>query len=148
MKTVNAFLPGMYARQRGHIVTIASAGAFLPVGLTRHYTTSKCAMRGFMEELRDEIRLAGQARTVKTTAIFPFQLNTRKELVEAVLKMPFFSELPVVDLAVAAASIVRSIRANKRQAFAPDWFAVGWAILVDLLPRRYKYLFLEDVLRN
>ncbi|XP_039437692.1 uncharacterized oxidoreductase YoxD-like [Culex pipiens pallens] len=146
--TVNAFLPGMYARQRGHIVTIASASALLPVGLTRHYTTTKYAVRGFMEELRDEIRLAGQALTVKTTAIFPFQLNTRRELVEAVLKMPFFSELPVVDPAVAAASIVRSIRANKRQAFAPDWFAVGWAILVDLLPRRYKYLFLEDLLRK
>lgn len=78
----------MYVRRKGHIVTICSAAAYLNVGLTRHYTTTKYAMRGFMEELRDEIRLAGQSKWVKTTAIFPFQLNTRKELVTAVLKMP------------------------------------------------------------
>ncbi|EAT38485.1 AAEL009632-PA [Aedes aegypti] len=91
--TVNTFLPGMYVRRKGHIVTICSAAAYLNVGLTRHYTTTKYAMRGFMEELRDEIRLAGQSKWVKTTAIFPFQLNTRKELVTAVLKMPSVEDL-------------------------------------------------------
>lgn len=69
-------------------MTISSAAAYLNVGLMRHYTTTKYAMRGFMEELRDEIRIAGMSKWVKTTTIFPFQLNTRKELVDAVLKMP------------------------------------------------------------
>lgn len=78
----------MYVRRRGHVVTISSAAAYLNVGLMRHFTTTKYAMRGLMEELRDEIRIAGMTKWVKTTTIFPFQLNTRKELVDAVLKMP------------------------------------------------------------
>nr|XP_029723095.1 estradiol 17-beta-dehydrogenase 11-like [Aedes albopictus] len=145
--TVNTFLPGMYVRQRGHIVTISSAAAYLSLGLMRHYTTTKYAMRGFMEELRDEIRLAGQSKWVKTTTIFPFQLNTRKELVTAVLNCrEYFSKLPVVDPMVAAQSIVRSIRINKRKAFAPDWFAVRWVAFVEDMPRKIKYLFQDQLL--
>ncbi|XP_053697283.1 estradiol 17-beta-dehydrogenase 11-like [Sabethes cyaneus] len=146
--TVNSFLPGMYVRQKGHIVTIASAAAYLPVGLMRHYSTTKYAMKGFMEELRDEIKLAGHTKYIKTTTIFPFQLNTRRELVDAVLKMPFFSRLPVIDPDQAARSIVRSIRCNRRKAFAPDWFGVGLLTFIDDMPRKIKYLFQDQFLGN
>ncbi|XP_055549224.1 estradiol 17-beta-dehydrogenase 11-like [Wyeomyia smithii] len=144
--TVNTFLPGMYARQKGHIVTIASAAAYIPLGLMRHYSTTKYAMKGFMEELRDEIKLAGQTKFIKTTTIFPFQLNTRKELVDAVLKMPYFSKLPVIDPDQAAKSIVRSIRCNRRKAFAPDWFGVWLMTFIDDMPRKIKYLFQDQFL--
>ncbi|XP_058448211.1 uncharacterized oxidoreductase YoxD-like [Malaya genurostris] len=146
--TVNTFLPGMYVRQRGHIVSIVASSAFLPAGLMRHYTTTKYAMRGFMEELRDEIRLAGQTKFVKITTIFPFFLNTRRELVDAISKMPYLSKFPLVDPEQAAKSIVRSIRLNKRKAFAPNWIPVIWLTFVCDMPRKIKYLFQDQFLGN
>ncbi|XP_062555712.1 estradiol 17-beta-dehydrogenase 11-like [Armigeres subalbatus] len=146
--TVNTFLPGMYVRRRGHIVTISSAAAYVSLGLMRNYTTTKYAMRGFMEELRDEIHLAGQSKWIKTTVIYPFQLNTRKELVDAVLKLPYFSKLPITDPMVAARSIVHSIRTNRRKAFAPDWFPVGLLSFAEDMPRKIKYLFQDQLLSD
>ncbi|XP_058825302.1 estradiol 17-beta-dehydrogenase 11-like [Topomyia yanbarensis] len=146
--TVNTFLPGMYVRRKGHIVTIVSATAFLPVGFIRHYTTTKYAMRGFMEELRDEIRHAGQTKFVKTTTIFPFFLNTRKEMVDAISKIPYFSKIPLVDPNEAAKTIVRAIRINKRKAFVPDWVPVSLLTFVNDIPRKIKYLFQDQFLGN
>ncbi|XP_062712841.1 uncharacterized oxidoreductase YoxD-like [Aedes albopictus] len=86
--TTNVFLPGMYHRRRGHIVGIASRSAYTPTGYMRNYATSKYAVRGFMEDLHDEIHHAGFEGQVVTTSVFPILINTRKESIERFLSLP------------------------------------------------------------
>lgn len=86
--TVEQFLPSMIRRGRGHIVAIASASSYAPVGFMKTYVTSKYAVRGYMEALDEELYLIGQAEAVKTTTVFPFVINTRKQVMEKVNRIP------------------------------------------------------------
>ena len=72
--TTRAVLPGMIARGRGHIVTVASAGGL--VGTTRlvDYCASKFAAVGFDEALRAELRRLGAP--VRTTVVCPYYIDT------------------------------------------------------------------------
>ncbi|MFO8076729.1 MAG: SDR family oxidoreductase [Actinomycetota bacterium] len=69
-----AFLPTMLARQRGSVVTIASAAGLIGVARQTDYAASKHAAVGFTESLRAELRTAG-AR-VHTLLVCPFYLDT------------------------------------------------------------------------
>ena len=51
-----AFLPGMVERNRGHVVTIASASGLIGVAKLTDYSASKWAAMGFDESLRVELR--------------------------------------------------------------------------------------------
>ena len=72
--TTRAVLPGMIARGRGHVVTVASAGGL--VGTTRlvDYCASKFAAVGFDDALRAELRRLGAP--VKTTVVCPYYIDT------------------------------------------------------------------------
>jgi len=64
INTVHCFLPSMIQRRRGHIVNIASgAGLFALAGIGA-YSTSKFAVVGFSEALRQEVTEHGVAVTV------------------------------------------------------------------------------------
>lgn len=86
---VRVFIEDMIARRRGHIVAIASMIAFYPTSQAIAYTTTKFAVKGFMEALNQEIRDEGYA--IKTSTIFPHFVNTRKEVVEYVRDMLGYS---------------------------------------------------------
>lgn len=72
--TTRAVLPGMMARKRGHVVTLASAGGL--VGTTRlvDYCASKFAAVGFDDALRAELRRLGSP--VRTTVVCPYFIDT------------------------------------------------------------------------
>ena len=89
LQTVEQFLPSMIRRRKGHIVAIGSASAYTPVGWMRNYVTSKYAVRGYMEALDEELHLIGQADFVKTTTVFPFVVNTRKQLMDKMNRTPY-----------------------------------------------------------
>jgi all-trans-retinol dehydrogenase (NAD+) len=72
--TAKAFLPQMIERNRGHIVTIASAAAMIGVPKLTDYAASKWAAVGFDESLRGELR--GIAPQVKTTVVCPYYIDT------------------------------------------------------------------------
>src|SRR3954447_6400851 len=63
--TTRAFLPGMLQRNRGHIVTIASAGGLVGTSRMTDYCASKHAAVGFDESLRLELKRMG-SRVVTT----------------------------------------------------------------------------------
>lgn len=86
--TINVFLPGMYRRRRGHIVGLSSRTAYIPTGYLRNYLTTKYGIRGFMEELHDEIYHAGFEGQVITTSVFPAIINTRKESMDHFRTLP------------------------------------------------------------
>lgn len=79
---VRVFIEDMIAKRRGHIVAIASMIAFYPTSRAVAYTTTKFAVKGFMEALNQEIR--EERYGIKTSTIFPHFVNTRKEMIEYV----------------------------------------------------------------
>lgn len=82
---VRIFIEDMIVRRRGHIVAIASMIAFYPCGRAITYTTTKCAVKGFMEALNQEIR--EERYNIKTLTVFPHFINTRKEVIDYVRQL-------------------------------------------------------------
>ncbi|KAL1396554.1 hypothetical protein pipiens_010457 [Culex pipiens pipiens] len=118
--TVEQFLPSMIRRRKGHIVAIGSASAYTPVGWMRNYVTSKYAVRGFMEALDEELHLIGQADFVKTTTVFPFVVNTRKQLMDKMNRTPGVSTMPKFSPEETAKTVVKAICHNQRKVVVPD----------------------------
>lgn len=69
-----AFLGDMVSRNRGSVVTIASAAGLVGVAQQTDYSASKFAAVGFMESLRAELR--AQRSSVNTLTVCPFYINT------------------------------------------------------------------------
>lgn len=70
----------MIARRHGHIVAISSMIAFYPMSTAVAYTTSKYAVKGFMDCLhRESIH---ENWGIKTLTVFPHVTNTRKEIID------------------------------------------------------------------
>lgn len=70
-----SFLPEMLERDRGHVVTIASAAGLVGVSRQTDYSASKHAAIGFGESLRAELRKSGKTG-VKTTIVEPYYVDT------------------------------------------------------------------------
>lgn len=76
LHTIREFLPGMIAKRRGHIVTIASmAGLTASPGLA-DYNASKFGAVGLDEAVRLELQKNGHSSYVKTTCICPYFIDT------------------------------------------------------------------------
>lgn len=72
MRLSRQFLPGMIARQSGHIVNISSVAGWIAIAGLTHYSTSKFGLRGFSEGLLDEVK----PYNVRVTAVYPFFSRT------------------------------------------------------------------------
>lgn len=68
------FLPGMVRRDRGRVVTIASASGLIGVSRLTDYAASKWAAVGFDESLR--VELAREGSRVATTVVCPYYIDT------------------------------------------------------------------------
>jgi NAD(P)-dependent dehydrogenase (short-subunit alcohol dehydrogenase family) len=66
------FLPKMVARKSGHVVNVASAAGLLATGELAAYGTSKYAVVGLSESLRDELDKYG----ISVSTICPGVINT------------------------------------------------------------------------
>lgn len=72
----------MIARRYGYIVGISSMIAFYPMSTAVTYTTSKYAVKGFMDALNRDARHENWG--VKTLTVFPHLTSTRKEIIDYV----------------------------------------------------------------
>ncbi len=116
-----AFLPAMIERNRGHVVTVASAAGLLGVAKQTDYSASKHAAVGFDESLRNELRRL--APGVMTTVVCPYYIDTG--MFEGVRsRVPFL--LPILKQERVGAAIARAIETDRRQLLVPP--------LVRLLP--------------
>ena len=66
------FLPPMVARGRGHVVNVSSAAGYLATAQLGAYSTTKFAVFGLSEALRDELRPHG----IGVTTVCPGIINT------------------------------------------------------------------------
>lgn len=122
-----AFLPAMIERNRGHVVTIASASALVGVARLADYAASKWAAMGFDESLRVELRKI--APRVQTTVVCPYYIDTG---MFRGVKSRFPWLLPILDENQVAERVVRCIERDKRRLFMPP--AVHLLPLLRMLP--------------
>lgn len=125
--TTRAVLPGMIARGKGHVVTIASAGGISATARLSAYSASKFAAVGFDDALRIEMKRLGHP--IRTTLVAPFYINTG--MFDGVTTR-FSFLLPILDPAKVANRIHRAIRKGHRRLIMPWFVYVGFPL--RLLP--------------
>jgi short-subunit dehydrogenase len=122
---IEAVLPSMLARGRGHLAAVSSLAAYKGLPGESAYTASKAAVNIYMEGLRIQLR----GRNIAVTTICPGFVKTPMTDVNE-FKMPFL--LTADD---AARRIVRALRRRKKvfnfpwqmallmklTAWLPDW---------------------------
>jgi len=119
-----AFLPGMLERDRGHLVTIASAGGLVGTSKMTDYCSSKHAAVGFDESLRLELKRQGSR--VVTTVVCPFYVSTG---MFAGVRTRFPLILPILEPDYVVERIVRAIRTDRRRLILP------WTVVTTYLAR-------------
>ncbi|KAH0392079.1 NAD(P)-binding protein, partial [Aureobasidium melanogenum] len=73
---VQAFLPDMLAKKKGHIVSIASMASFFTTPTITDYSCSKAAVLAFNEGLSTELRTIHRCPEIKTSIVHPFFADT------------------------------------------------------------------------
>lgn len=114
------FLQDLLDSDEGHIVNIASASALIALPNAATYASSKWAVLGFTDSLREELELTGRGH-VGVTAICPSYINTG--MFEGA-KAPLLT--PILTPENLASKIVRCVRKKKAHLLTPG--------LVRLIP--------------
>lgn len=129
LQTLRTFLNGMVERKQGHIVAISSLAGKLtfPNGIA--YCATKFGVTGFMDALFDELSVLGQD-FIKTTTVYPFFVNTRRDLTEHLEKNQV-GNLPRSDPDEVADVIVEGIKQNRRNIFVPAVARLTLALKYD-----------------
>jgi short-subunit dehydrogenase len=117
-----AFLPAMLVRDKGHIVTIASADAFTGVPRLTDYAVSNYAAAGFNEALRLDLRRQGSS--VRTTCVYPYYIPG----LFAGAKTRFSWLLSILEPEYVAERIVCAIRNNRRRLIMPRFVLLALAL--------------------
>ena len=120
---LEAVLPGMLARGRGHIAGIASLAGHRALPAAGAYGASKAALHHMLEAIRFDLEPRGVFVTVVNPGFVKTPLTDRNQF-----PMPF---LMTVDR--AAAAIVRGLERDKREIHFPK--ALSWTVkLLRVLP--------------
>ncbi|MDQ4491599.1 SDR family oxidoreductase [Sinomonas sp. ASV486] len=124
-----AFLPGMIARGRGTVVTIASAAGLVGVARQTDYSASKFGAFGFTESLRAELRADGH--DVGTLVVCPYYINTG--MFEGV-ETKFPALLPILEEHDVALKVIDGIESGREQIILPPFARL--VPLMRFLPTR------------
>ena len=119
--SIEAVLPGMIARGRGHLLAVSSLGAFKGLPGESAYCASKAAVNAYMEGLRIALRSKG----VVVTTVCPGFVDTPMT--------PMDSAMPFLMSADAAAS--RIARVIERRRGGVVRFPLGMSLLMWLIAR-------------
>ncbi|MFN5676786.1 MAG: SDR family oxidoreductase [Roseiflexaceae bacterium] len=128
MHLTREVLPGMLARNRGHIVNIASAAALVANPRMSVYCASKWAVVGWSDSLR--LELAQQSSAVQVTTVMPYYIDTG---MFAGVKSPI---VPILKPASVVAQIAHAIARN-RSVLRMPWIVNVLPLLRGLLPSRW-----------
>lgn len=124
-----AFLAHMMERDRGRVVTLASASGLIGVAKLTDYSASKWAAIGFDESLR--VELARRGSNVATTVVCPFYIDTG---MFSGVKSKVDWLLPILDPDHVVAKTVDAIERGKARVHLPP--IVGTLPLMRMLPVR------------
>jgi short-subunit dehydrogenase len=130
-RTIEAVLPGMFARGAGHIVGIASVSSYRGLPWMPGYSASKAALATYLEGLRPALKRRG----VRITTVYPGFVRTGMTV-----DTPFRRPVAMLEPAEAAAYIVRAIMRRPRDLTFPFSAAIGMGLLRRLPGRVFDWL--------
>uniref|UniRef100_A0A1B0GJD2 Short-chain dehydrogenase/reductase 3 n=1 Tax=Lutzomyia longipalpis TaxID=7200 RepID=A0A1B0GJD2_LUTLO len=111
-----AFLPHMFEKNRGHLVSISSVAGLIGATNLVPYCASKFAVRGMMEALFEEFR--EHKIPIKSTIIYPYMVDTG--LCKSP-KMRFTKAMALLTPKAAASSIIEAHRKELLEATIPRY---------------------------
>lgn len=126
-----AFLPGMVARNRGHVVGIASVVSAFPTAGAPAYVASKHAAYGFLESLRLELRSV--APGVRTTVVMPYLVNTG--MFDGAGETKLYPLVRMLEPEPVAERVLVAIEKDQQRVIMPGW-AVALVYPLRMLPPR------------
>jgi len=115
-----AALARMRPRNRGHIVNVGSALAFVGIPLQAAYCGAKFAVRGFTESVRAELLAAGSKVTVSQVHL-PAVNTPQFDWCESKMARRAMPVPPIYDPDVAAKAIVRIATTGRRARIVGSW---------------------------
>ncbi|WP_241969079.1 SDR family NAD(P)-dependent oxidoreductase [Trueperella bialowiezensis] len=143
-RTVKAFLPGMLERDRGAIVTIASAAGLVGVARQADYSPSKFGAVGFAQSLRAELRHRGS--NVHTLLYCPYYISTG--MFEGV-KTKFRLVLPIITPDTAARHVLDALEAGCQMKVDPPFVRaaqVAQALPVPVLDKLLDFFGINQTM--
>ena len=139
--TVQAALPGMLERGRGHIAIVSSGAGIRSFPGAAGYGATKAAQRGFGEALRHELKGTG----VGVTMVYPGQIRSSLHEHEKE-RMPDWYKLDrSVPPEPLAQAVLEGIEKGKREVFYPPNVRLlrivhgMWPALADRMLRRIMH---------
>ena len=139
VRTTRAALPGLIARQRGHILNLASAASLTGVALQTTYCASKWAVLGFSEALRYELMQLYPKAPIHVTAVCPSFVDTGMfDGASPPRLVPMLKPETVVDRAL------RAVEKDARTIMLPATIR-GVPVLRVLLPDRLVDFFSDKL---
>ncbi|KAJ7682549.1 retinal short-chain dehydrogenase/reductase [Mycena polygramma] len=148
--TLKAFLPGMIAKKKGHIVTVSSALGIHGVAQMTDYSASKAALINLNRSLRSELDKRYKCPAIRTTLVCPGQIHTA---LFATIKTPlpfFFPTLHPIDV---VKRVIKALDETHSQVIylpfythfmpllqlLPDWFAdfASWVSNADFAAKDF-----------
>ena len=118
--SIDAVLPGMIARGRGHLVGISSVAGFRGLPWMAGYCASKAAVSTYLEGLRPALKRRG----IAITNVCPGFVRTGMTA-----QTPFRKPFPMLEADEAAAYIVRAVERRPRDYVFPRQAAFGMGLL-------------------
>jgi short-subunit dehydrogenase len=135
---MDAVLPGMLARGRGHVVALSSLAGCRGVPFSAAYCASKAALINYLESLRAPLRRRG----VTVTTVLPGFVRTPL-LENARVQAP----VAWIEPQEAARHILQAIRRRRRVHAFPWATRLGIAALAWLPPRLYDWCMVRGAAR-
>jgi short-subunit dehydrogenase len=117
---IDAVLPGMVGRGRGHLVGISSVAGFRGMPWMASYSASKAAVWAYLEALRPALKRRG----VRITTVFPGFVRTGMTL-----DIPYARPVSMMEPERAAAHLVRAIESRRRDYVFPWSARLGMGFL-------------------
>jgi short-subunit dehydrogenase len=119
-QSIEAVLPGMITRGRGHIVGVASVAGYRGFPWMISYSASKAALIAYLEAVRPGLRRRG----VTVTTVCPGFVRTQMSI-----NIPYRQPVKMIEPEVAARYLVRAIDRRPRNCVFPWDMRIGLAIL-------------------
>jgi short-subunit dehydrogenase len=119
-QSIEAVLPGMIARGRGHLVGVASMAGYRGFPWMISYSASKAALIAYLEAMRPGLRLRG----VTVTTACPGFVRT-----QMCMGIPYQRPVKMIEPQEAARHLVRAVERRPRNCVFPWNMRIGLAVL-------------------
>jgi len=134
----------MIEKKKGHLVSVCSAAGILP---TRHivpYSSTKHAVNGYMDGLRDELRCHPDKPDIAVTIAYPFYCST--EMLDGAVPHTRFPLLfPIDPPSIVAKKVIIGVRREQDYIYTPR--LVGWLAMFSWLVPTKSVAAYADFLR-